>query len=168
MSFSAIRAALGQGLRVAPLVGLGFIVEHVVDGPGGTSAVGVNIRKLNTTKVNNIDGAFLGVDQFTLPAGTYDAIAKAACQNGDRHRVFLYNVTDALDVLIGQSDFTNFAGAVGGGVASVQGRFTIAGTKVFELRHFITIAQATTGLGQGSTDGTGLETYAQVAITEVD
>ena len=99
MTFSAMRVASGQGLRVPPLIGLGFIIRDEKDQgtAGGSSSVGVNIRDLNTEIVNTITGAILGTNQFTLPAGTFEIIAKAPNAAAGVNRIYLFNVTDYVD-----------------------------------------------------------------------
>ncbi len=195
MTFSAIRVATGQGLRVPPLVGLGFIIqdEKSQGADGGASSVDTdNIRDLNTEIVNTITGAILGTNQFTLPAGTYDITAKAATFGTALNRISLYNVTDAGDSLlledgsgdiqledgsgvllleplrpvIGISDYSNIPGFNSGGFAWLQGRFTISGTKVFEIRHYTELASSV-GMGLAVSDGVNKEVYTVVSVFEV-
>ncbi len=147
MTLSAIRVASGQGLRQLELVGEGFLIQDRKAGTGGSSSVGANTRDLNTEVVNTISGAVLGTDQFTLAIGTYEITAKAPCHNGERNRLYLYNVTDAAEELVGVSCWSNTAGTASGATAWLDGRFTIAGTKTFEIRHDIAKAKTTNGLG---------------------
>ncbi len=170
MTFSAMRVASGQGLRVPPLVGLGFVIQDEKSSgtDGGTSVVGVNTRDLNTEIVNTITGAILGTNQFTLPAGTYEITARAPSGNSGRNRIYLYNVTDASEPLVGTSDHTNAPDTAffAAGTAHLQGEFTIVATKTFEIRHEIELAQSDSGLGNDMTDGEK-EIYTRVVIQEV-
>ncbi len=143
--------------------------EQATTVQGGASSAGVNTRVLNTVKTNEISGASLASNKITLPTGTYEVYAGAACYRGDAHRAWLYNVTDAGVEVYGAN---NYARDGGGGSAArwttslVRGRFTIAATKDFELRHQIDNAEATNGLGIAGNDGR-TEVYSFVQIREI-
>ena len=170
MTLSAIRVATGQGLRALPLVGVGFLIEDrkTTGTAGGTSSAGVNTRDLNTEIVNTISGAFLGTNQFTLDTGTYEILASAPSGNAGRNRIYLYNVTDASDALVGTSDRDNSPSTAffGHGTAHLEGEFIITATKTFEIRHEIEQAQTTNGLGADISDGE-IEIYTTVYIVKV-
>lgn len=133
---------------------------------GGTSSTGTNTRVLNTTVVNTISGASLASNQITLPAGTYKVEAYAPYFNGSKGQLYLYNTTDAALVTgcLGTSSYSTGTGTVG--ISPLRGGFTIAGTKTFELRHYIESGVATNGLGVASTSGLG-EVYAVIQIEKV-
>ncbi|KKM62282.1 hypothetical protein LCGC14_1523280, partial [marine sediment metagenome] len=166
---SALRVALGQGLRVVPLVGVGFLIQDVKDEgvAGGTSSTGANTRVLNTVIVNTIPGAFLGSNQFTLDTGDYEIEAYVPTINSGRNRLYLYNVTDASVILIGQSCFSNLGGTAGGGMGFLRGRITLAATKTLELRQEIETGEVTNGFGVAMSDGVNKEVYATIYISEV-
>lgn len=130
---------------------------------GGGSSAGTNTRVLNTTSVNTITGASLASNQITLPAGTFDIDAFAPCYLGDYHKLSLYNVTDTATSIIGNQ---LLATSVVENTAQLTGRITIAGAKVFELRHYIQTAKATNGLGNAATMGL-VEVYASVRVSQV-
>lgn len=138
---------------------------------GPNPAVGANIRHLNTVLTNEISGASLASNKITLPAGTYYIEASAVFQLDDtgtseQHQAYLYNQTDGALVLKGTSEFLNMQAGVGASNSSrVSGRFTIAGAKDFELRHYCDTAYAgTLGLfGRATGSGNG-EVYADVKI----
>ncbi len=169
MTFAALRVASGQGLRVAAVVGVGFLIhdQKTTGTSGGATSAGANTRDLNTETVNNIAGAFLGTNQFTLDSGTYEITANAPAGNSGRNRLYLYNVTDASEALVGTSDRNNSpAGAFfGQGTAHLEGEFMIAATKTFELRHEIELADVS-GMGEEVADGE-IEIYARVYIVKV-
>ncbi len=146
MTFSAIRVASSQG--DPPLVGLGFMIrdERVIN--GGIAVLDTdNVRTVSTQIVNTISGAFLGVNEFTLPAGIYDVIGRAVINDIGRHRFILYNKTDAGIELEGFSEFDSpIGGFNSGGEAILRGRIDIAGAKTFEFRHY-TKGGDTAGLG---------------------
>lgn len=138
---------------------------------GGDSATSTVTRVLNTVKTNGITGASLGSNQITLPAGTYRIHATAPAYStgsgGDAgHRVTLYNVTDTAVTLYGTSEWIDVTTSIGTQTRShLNGVFTIAGTKAFELRHFINWTE-TGGLGLAVSDGTA-EVYGEVQIWKV-
>lgn len=130
---------------------------------GGTSTAGTTAaRTLNTTHVNTITGCSLASNQITLTAGTYRIHATAPAFICDKHKLRWYNVTDASYSIEGTSSYSDASTNVVQTDANLVGRFTIAGTKVFELRHYIQSGRATNGLGV--TIGQGTEVYAQVEI----
>ncbi len=139
------------------------------DTPGGTASIGVNIRVLDNVVLNSIVGASLATNQITLPAGTYEIeITSAHTLDVEGNKLFLYNVTDAVDVLIGDSAWSNTdAGTVGAGPAGLQGRFIISAEKDFEVRHFCEESQVTFGFGSENDDGVNVEIYIQVVIWKV-
>jgi len=160
------QAQIIDGTTIVNAVG-SFLVIHDEKSSGtagGTSVAGANIRVLNTVKHNSITGASLSSNQFTLPVGTYEIVAKAIGVDGQRQRLYLFNTSDTSEDLTGTSDYTDLAGTTSGGWAWLQGRFTIAATKVFELRHRIQVAQVGDGLGAAVNDGTNNEVYSQVII----
>lgn len=133
---------------------------------GGTFVSGAwQKRTLNTTKTNEISGASVSTSVITLPAGTYylDAVAPAFSVGG--HKAKWRNTSDNSDTIIGssaqtsQSDFDSSP-------AFVNGRFTIAGTKNFELQHRCTVSEGTKGFGEASSFSV-VEVYADIKIWKV-
>jgi hypothetical protein len=136
--------------------------EQVAGTHGGTFSSGAwTKRTLNTSVTNEISSASLATSQISLPAGTYYIEAFAPTYNVGAHQVRLYNTTDAASTLVGRNEYS----ASNGTSASVYGRFTIAGTKVFELQHRCTVTGTTTGLGAAISWGT--EVYSEVSIWKV-
>ena len=124
---------------------------------GGTGSTSFTARDLNTVMTNEISGASLATNQITLPSGTYYIHASAPVYNSDSHKIKLRNTTDSSDTIIGSSER--------GGTASnsqsrsiLNGRFTIAAQKVFEIQHRLD----TTGAGS---DGLGVR--SNMSVTEV-
>ena len=133
---------------------------------GGTFTSGAwRTRTLNTEVTNEITGASLASNQITLPAGTYEIDASAPGFNCGDHKAKLANITDTSDTLIGTSESAGAANN-SSGRSLVRGRFTIAGTKTFELQHRCGTTQATNGLGQGGGFGV-VEVYTDVMIRKV-
>lgn len=133
---------------------------------GGTATSGsFQTRTLNTAVTNTITGASLGSNQITLPAGTYYLEAECPAYAVLQHKAILYNVTDAANVLIGTS---GYAASTDNGhdQSFVKGRFTIAGTKVLEIRHRVNTTNADDGFGIASNFGVN-EVYTDVRIWKV-
>lgn len=105
-------------------------------------------------------------NQVCLVAGTYEIDASAPCRRVDEHVAWWYNVTDAGDepgVYGTSEDSGNSDGTTNR--SFVHGRFTIADTKVFELRHRCTTTVATTGFGRAT--NLRAEVYSQVILRKV-
>ena len=125
-------------------------------------------RTLDTVVTNTIAGASLASNQITLPAGTYDIAASAPGHQCDEHRIAIYNVTDSTYILLGSSEQSRSTGSTDGTSTSrVNGRITLTGTKVLELRHYTTVALASSGLGVAVSTGQA-EVYGEVFITAVN
>lgn len=133
---------------------------------GGSSAVGFNVRSLNTLESNTIVAANLSSNQISLPAGIYTVSARAPANNADRHQLALYNVTDSSVAIIGGNELIAGNNSLSTS-ATLSGRITISGTKLFELRHWFALSQSATGLGQ-AVGATGLvEIYSEITIEKV-
>ena len=177
--FYAVEDGVGYQISKADLktimapaaAAVAFDVLHVRDEKannvaGGTaSATTWNQRDLNTVMTNTITGASLASDQITLPAGTYDIVARAPVHESNRHKLRWRNTTDGTTTLIGSSGYVAAADTMVG-LSFVKGRFTIAAEKVFELQHYTEAAKATNGLGI-ETNASVVEVYADVLITKV-
>jgi hypothetical protein len=130
---------------------------------GGTFTSGDwQTRTLNTEVTDEI-GSTLSSDQFTLPAGTYWIEASAPATNVNAHKLALYNVSDTAYVLYGVNCGTNGAPEP---TAHLHGRFTIADTKTFELRHRCGTTRATDGFGLAASFSV-IEIYADVRVWKV-
>lgn len=142
---------------------------HVRDEkPSGTAAETVTLgawrtRTINTSKTNEISGASLGSNQITLPAGTYEIDADVPAGYVSYHKAKLYNVSDAADVIIGSSEFTSGGAQYAATTSRIRGRFTIASTKVFDIRHQV----AATNVGGAACSLGVVEVYTEVIIRKV-
>lgn len=134
------------------------------DGGNFTSG-GDRTRVLNTVVINTISGASLASNQVTLPAGTYTVVGSAPGYQCGFHRTWLFNVTDTATTLLGSSE--DQAGSIVQTRSHVQGGFTIAGDKVFELRHRCTTTRNTDGLGRSVNLNGANEVFADLLITKV-
>jgi len=126
------------------------------------SATTWNIRQLTTVVTNEIAGASLATNQITLAAGTYRIFAASMARRTGDSKLALYNVTDTAYEIVGVSEYSHASSDNSSTWCRLVGRFTIAATKVFELRQYTTAAEAG-GFGTASNDGTS-EIYADVEI----
>lgn len=148
---------------VAAIVHEPYDVLHVQDqktagtAGGSSSATTTHVRTLNTVVLNEITGASLASNRITLPAGTYEI--EVACPVAGAvgvNKVRLYNYSESAYAIEGSS------GSGANGYALLKGVFTIAAEKTFEIRHYITAAVSTSGLGAAVSQGT--EVYTDVFI----
>lgn len=147
---------------------------HVQDQQAATTAGGTftsgawQTRVLNTSVSNTITSASLSSNQITLPAGTYDITASAPAHAVNNHQLRLENITDTATPLISGTAYArSTGGATSNTRALLMGRFTIAGTKVFELQHRCETTMATTGFGVGAGNSWGAVVFADVMIKRV-
>lgn len=142
----------------------------------GTGSSGMNIRTLNDVVFNSIPSANVGSNRITLPEGTYTIFATIPSNMSGKSashssKVYLYNVTDATNVIYGSqwtagngSDFNE--GQSQANVMTIRGVFSITATKSFEIRHWM--GGSSRGLGQAA-DLNGMpEVYTEVIITKVE
>lgn len=111
-----------------------------------------NVREFNTVVENTVPGASLSSNQLILPANTYILTAGAPAGAVGRHQIRLRNITDGATTLLGMSQSTdvNYSIFNSSGINGVK--FTIAGTKTFELQHFTELSQGA-GLGAAVVGG---------------
>lgn len=134
---------------------------------GGTLTTGAwQTRILNTEVTNEIIGASLATNQFTLPAGQYLIEAQAPAFRTQRHKIKLRNITDASDLIIGSSSFC-VAGTGDQTVSTLSGEFTLSAETVLELQHGCDTTKTTDGLGLEVNLGV-IEVYAEVKIWKTE
>lgn len=135
---------------------------------GGTFTNGAwRTRDLNT-EVFDPDGIVtISSNQFTLAAGDYEIYASAPAAAVNGHQCRLQNITDATTVENGTSEVSG-AGDFVVTRSIVRARFTIAGSKAFEIQH-----QCQTTGGSSGTFGANVgftvasEVYTEVYITKL-
>ena len=134
---------------------------------GGTFTSGAwRTRDLNSSQFNNITSCSLSSNQISLPAGSYQIWGFAPAFDVDRHQARFYNITDSTVAILGMSSYTRSGANAQTGYASIQGAFTIAGTKTFEFQHRCGTTKADNGFGVSADFGGG-EIYAQLTISKV-
>ncbi|MEK0326140.1 MAG: hypothetical protein QQN63_10600, partial [Nitrosopumilus sp.] len=133
---------------------------------GGTFTSGSWVKRtLNTVVSNEITSATLTSSVISLPAGTYYINARAPALDVKVHKLKLRNTSDSSDTIIGTSTASGASNTMT--LATVVGRFTIAGTKNFELQHRCLDTTGTHGLGRAMTISGVIEVYAEVEIWKV-
>ncbi|TXH56826.1 MAG: hypothetical protein E6Q97_05700 [Desulfurellales bacterium] len=129
---------------------------------GASSATTWHTRTLNTEVQDTGGYASVAANQVTLAAGTYDIRASAPAVACSQHHLVLWNDSDGTLALNGDSAWSASTDSVQSR-ATVQGRITITSSKAFSLRHYITAALGTNGLGVAS----NLNDPGAAALTEV-
>jgi hypothetical protein len=131
---------------------------------GSAGATTTQTRDLNTTQ-GNCSFLSLSSNQFTLESGSYEVSCEAPSQLVNRNKAFIYNVTDASTDIVGQSNWsTSTTNNIN--YANVSGFLNISTSKAYEVRHYTETANASTGLGLATSDGS-VEVYTQCKITKV-
>lgn len=122
-------------------------------------------RELNTIEKNEDSIVVsLSSNQFTLKKGTYDIQAYAPGAYVHTHKARLYNITDSAETLVGSTAY-HFNYSING-YSIVQGRFSIAVQKTFELQHETGVTRADYGMGYSQNHLE--ETYAIVNLWKVE
>ena len=132
---------------------------------GGTFTAGAwQIRSL-TAISTNITGCSLATNQITLPTGTYMLHAFACCYKVGANGLRWWNDSDSTEDLLGQPTVTG-TGVDVGVIATINGVFTIAAEKNFELQHYGASTGTTTGFGVDGNHGSS-NTFVSVIIYEL-
>jgi hypothetical protein len=166
-----------QKLTATNLTGTGnpfgaqlFHAVHSV--PSGTDSGAISgdtwtTRPLNSALTNEISSASLSNNQVSLPAGTYYIQAYGEGASGSRRRKMRWrNITDGTTTVVGSSGGNSSGSSPHSEPSSLAGRFTIAGTKVFELQHYAEVAAASNAFGSPTGSGE-VEIYTIVQIWKV-
>lgn len=113
---------------------------------GGFNSGAPRTRVMNNLVTNVGSHASLASNQITLAAGTYQVTGRCPAAVVDRHQAWLYNVTDSQVEVLGSSEYASVSGG-GASDSIIEGRFTISGTKVFEVHHQCQTTNGTNGFG---------------------
>ena len=147
------------------------VQDQKADGNAGGSSTGGtrHTRVLNTIVTDEISGASLSSNQITLPAGTFEIVARAPCRAGNNNRLFWVETGGPTDDILGINSVARGpAGNDAESLAYLYGRITISSSTTYELQHWIASTKATTGLGATDTDtGANVEIYADVQIKKL-
>lgn len=137
---------------------------------GGTFTAGAwRTRVLNT--LQNL-GSYAWVtspssNQWTLTAGSYEVEATAPAYGVYNHKAKLKNITDASDQCLGSSEYASGAGPNGQTRSTINCSFTIAGTKTFEIQHYSSNTNSSSGFGIGYSGAGVTELYTVVKIQKI-
>ena len=104
----------------------------------------------------------LSSNNFILTAGTYIIQASIPAHRTNSSKALLYNVSDGTTVAYSQVVYIRDA-AVTGGHINLTCRFTIGGTKTFNIRQRVSNIDGE-GYGIGSGFGSDVEIFTQVLI----
>lgn len=140
--------------------------EQQASGVGaGTFSNGAWRTRLLNTEVSDDDGhGSIAANQITLDAGTYELSGWAMAHNVGQNKLRWQNITDSTTAIEGGSHYASSTND-GEVAALIEGRFTIAGTKTFELQHQCQVTHASDGFGtQG---GFGTEIYSSIKLIKV-
>jgi len=131
--------------------------------PGGKFYGGAwQTRDLNTEVCDTGNHASVASNQITLAAGTYRFRVYAPACNVEWHQAKLYNVTDAADIQLGSIAYASTSGYFLT-YSIVVGRFTLASSKVLEVRHrCATTSAGNDGYGPACSWGNGVFTQIEL------
>lgn len=153
-------AVSGAFKSMAPLLHIEDQKTSGTDG-GDFNSGADRTRVLNTVVTNEITGASLSSNQITLPAGTYYIEWSAPALSVANHQSLLYNVTDTSEVKRGTNGQAGSADTTQDQSVGAH-KFTIAGSKAFEIRHQCATTKATNGFGAANTFGTQVYTVVKI------
>lgn len=143
-----------------------YLRDEKASGSNGGSAASAswNTRVLNTEVFDSDGIVALASNQFTLQAGTYFVEASAPALFTGKSRLRIRNITDSSTVGLGPATYGDTGAITSSAYATVRSRIVIAGTKTFELQHYITNG-AGFGVDLGTPTSTGeIEVYGEVMI----
>ena len=173
-SHNAVRVNAGETALefYTPSTGSGVDVIHLQEQQssgtnGGNFTSGTWRTRVLNTEVADVGGhCSLSSNQFTLDAGTYVIKATAPAFLVNQHQLKLYNISDSADVLLGVNEYAYGNATYGNAVAAhLDGVFTIASSKTFELQHRCATTRNTDGFGIPTSWGT--EVYADVLLLKI-
>lgn len=138
--------------------------------PSGTNSGTFNSGDWRTRDLNTIEGdssiiTSLSSNQFTLEAGKYLIEAMAAGYSVSTHQLKIRNVSDSIDLIIGQTG-RNSTSEDNSGIPSLKGLIELTSQKTFELQHRSSGSRSNNGFGIAGNFGVN-EVYAQVKIEKV-
>jgi hypothetical protein len=135
---------------------------------GGSTALTWNTRTLNTTNATSGGDITRSGNTITLQNGIYQIKGYSTAYRVSLHKLRLRNITDALDAIVGSSNYAD-PNASGGDQNSslLEGIITITGgPKSFNLEHY-TQGAHTRGLGWETSSGAD-EVYSRITIIKID
>jgi hypothetical protein len=141
-----------------------FADEKSAGTNGGTFSSGAwRTRDLATTQYNGITGASIASNQITLAAGTYKVSAYAPAIQLNYHTARLYNITDSAVTILGTALYSDQGAAYVTSYSIIEGIFTIAAQKVFEIQHYSSETRNAYGFGLGTNFAANVYTVVSIA-----
>lgn len=132
------------------------------DGGGFTSGAW-RTRDINTEVADTGGFGSVASNQITLAAGTYRCFIHAPAYSVTKHQARLQNITDTATTLVGTSEYASHTASADQPESRsiIVGRFTIAGTKTFEVQHQCSATEGTNGFGVKANFTTEIYTVAE-------
>jgi len=159
-----------DNVQIRPVYSDGVEVEVIVDTKaantaGGTFTSGAaRTRTLSSTTLNARPWCSVVSDQFTLIAGRYLIRAEVPAYKVDRHKAYLYSITDAALASTGSSEFSANAAAYASTNSIITVEISITSSKTYEIRHWCETTSATSGFGVANNLNSMAEIYTRVTI----
>ena len=160
----AISGANLTGITAGLYSGVALLQDQKSSGthggqPPNTSSY--NERDLNTEVFDTGNFVSISSNNFTLTAGTYLIRASIPAMRTNQTKANLYNVSDSSTVAFSQNLYARDSAVTGANI-DLTCRFTISGTKTFDIRQRVSNSD---GEGFGHATGYGdIEIYTQVLI----
>ena len=161
-SFAGSGAAL-TGITAGLFSGVALLQDQKSQGTNGgqpPNNSSYNERDLNTEVFDTGNFVSISNNNFTLTGGTYLIQASIPARRTNSTKALLYNVSDSSTVAYSQVCYFRDGGLENGHI-NLTCRFTIGGTKTFDIRHRVGNVD---GEGYGQNSGFDTEIYTQVLI----
>lgn len=159
-------AAVTQAKLLYPAGYTGYIrlQDQRSSGTDGGASVATTWTKrvVNTEVVDTGNHASVASDVITLLAGTYRILARAVLNQSGVSKLRLRNTSDNTTAVIGMSYLNTTASDVSCTVL-LEGRFTIASTKNFELQYYAGTSKTVNGVGDAAGSGE-TEIYTDIEL----
>lgn len=139
--------------RIGRTAGHVFLDEWQASGgnAGASGAGSWDTRVLNRKSFDtNGDCRLLSTGSFMMKPGTYEISAKTCCVNATPAQARIYNLTDALTIMVGP---VPYVGSGSGPCLHVGGVFTIPSDKEIVLQLRVNAGQGTYGRGIANSFG---------------
>lgn len=130
---------------------------------GGAAVIGINNRTLTNIVLDTHGLGSLAASVLTIPAGTWYCRAVGPVFGINRTRLQIWNNSDAANLILGPSEFTDAANLVSLNTR-LQGIFTITASKGIRVRQWCQAARAVNGLGVASNSALGNEIYTELEL----
>jgi hypothetical protein len=168
-----VRLVQCDGSSFRTILIVGEQVLHVRDektsgsSPASPVATTWTARVLNTVVRNTIPGSSLASNTVTLPAGIYEATARAPAIAVNTHRARLQNTTAGTTIDVSGCAATYSTDLVLTD-AVIRTTFTLSASTNLQLQYYIASATGSAALGDRSTISSTPEIYADLFIRKIN